>query len=231
MTAIVAVDGPSGSGKSSVSRGVAERFGYRYLDTGAMYRAATWFMLDRDVDPADPVAVAAALPDLTITSGTDPMAPTISVNGVDVSTPIRGDDVTSAVSLVSAVPEVRRAMRDLQRRVAAEASRDGAGIVVEGRDIGSEVLPDADAKIYLTADPAVRAARRAAQDADSVHGTAGVAATEESLRRRDELDTTRASSPLRMAEDAHLVDATELDLDATISAVCAIVTQALGEPT
>lgn len=108
---------------------------------------------------------------------------------------------------------------------------DGAGIVVEGRDIGSEVLPDADAKIYLTADPAVRAARRAAQDADSVHGTAGVAATEESLRRRDELDTTRASSPLRMAEDAHLVDATELDLDATISAVCAIVTQALGEPT
>ena len=205
MTAIVAVDGPSGSGKSSVSRGVAERFGYRYLDTGAMYRAATWFMLDRDVDPADPVAVAAAQPDLTITRGTDPMAPTISVNVVDVSTPIRCDDVTSAVSLVSAVPDVRRAMRDLQRRVAAEASRDGAGIVVEGRDIGSEVLPDADAKIYLTADPAVRAARRAAQDADSVHGTAGVAATEESLRRRDELDTTRASSPLRMAEDAHLV--------------------------
>jgi cytidylate kinase len=228
MTAIIAVDGPSGSGKSSVSRGVAQHFGFQYLDTGAMYRATTWFVMDRAVDPSDPLAVVTLLSDLTISSGTDPTDPSIWVNGVDVSVPIRGDDVTNAVSLVSAIPEVRRAMRDLQRQVAADASRADTGIVVEGRDIGSEVLPDADVKIYLTADPAVRAARRAAQDAASVHGTVGVAATEESLRRRDELDTTRASSPLRMAADAHLVDATDLDLDDTIGAVCAIVSQSLG---
>lgn len=220
---VIAVDGPSGSGKSSVSRGVAEHFGFRYLDTGAMYRAATWFVLDRAIDPADAQAVAACLADLRIDSGTDPLAPTIAVNGTDVGVPIRGDRVTAAVSLVSAVPQVRMAMRDLQRASAAAATADATGIVVEGRDIGSEVLPDADVKIYLTADPAVRAERRAAQDADSVHGTGGVEATEQALRHRDALDSTRTTSPLRMADDAELVDATELNLQQTIDAVCAIV--------
>ncbi len=221
--AVVAIDGPSGSGKSSVSRGVAERFGYRYLDTGAMYRAVTWCVLDQGLDPGDAAAVARLLPDLRITSGTDPAHPTISVNGQDVSVPIRGADVTACVSDVSAVPAVREAMRAAQRACAEDAASAGTGIVVEGRDIGTDVFPDARVKIYLTADPAVRAARRAAQDADSVHGTSGASATEESLLRRDERDSTRAVSPLRMAEDAHLVDATDLDLAETIAAVAHIV--------
>ncbi len=223
---VVAVDGPSGSGKSSVSRGIARRFGYRYLDTGAMYRAATWHVLNQHLDPGDPVSVAASLNDLTIDSGTDPQAPTIHVNGVDVAEPIRSQDITDAVSLVSAVPDVRVAMRDLQRQCAAEAQAAGVGIVIEGRDIGSEVLPEADVKIYLTADPEVRASRRSAQDAGSSHGSHGVAATAEALRRRDQLDSTRAFSPLRMADDAVLVDATHLDLDQTIDATCDVVAAA-----
>lgn len=227
---VVAVDGPSGSGKSSVSRGIAERFGYRYLDTGAMYRAATWYVLDRRLDPGDPVSVASALEGLTIDSGTDPGDPTIHVNGTDVAAPIRGQDVTDAVSLVSAVPEVRVAMRDLQRDYAARAQSDGVGIVIEGRDIGSEVLPAADVKIYLTADPEVRASRRSAQDAGSAHGSQGVAATAEALRRRDQLDSTRAFSPLRMAEDAVVVDATHLDLAQTIDATSDVVIAAGGVP-
>lgn len=223
---VIAIDGPSGSGKSSVARGLAERLSYRYLDTGAMYRAVTWFVLDRGVAPADSDAVVALLPALQLTSGTEPAGPTIHVNGTDVGEPIRGDDVTAAVSLVSAIPEVRACLRDLQRAEVADAVDAGQGIVVEGRDIGTEVLPDADTKVYLTADPAVRAARRAAQDADSAHGSAGVTATEESLRRRDALDSTRASSPLRMADDAHLVDATHIDLEQTIDAVAGL----LGPP-
>lgn len=220
---VIAIDGPSGSGKSSTSKGVAKALGLAYLDTGAMYRAVTWLVLDRGVDPADADAVVALLPDLQLSNGTDPAAPTIHVNGTDVGDPIRGDEVTAAVSLVSAVPEVRSRLRELQREEVSEALAADEGIVVEGRDIGTEVLPDADRKIYLTADPAVRAARRAAQDADSAHGSAGVTATEESLRRRDALDSTRATSPLRMADDAHLVDATHIDLAQTIDAVATIV--------
>lgn len=225
---IVAVDGPSGSGKSSVSRGVARRFGYRYLDTGAMYRAVTWHVLNERLDPGDPVSVSASLAELSIDSGTDPDHPTIQVNGVDVAEPIRGQDITDSVSLVSAVPEVRLALRDLQRACAAAAQADGVGIVIEGRDIGSEVLPGADVKIYLTADPEVRASRRSAQDAGSAHGTQGVDATAEALRRRDQLDSTRAFSPLRVADGAVVVDATHLDLAATIDAASDVVSAAGG---
>lgn len=223
---VVAVDGPSGSGKSSVAKGVATVFGFRYLDTGAMYRAATWFVLEHQADPKDPDQVRALLGDLHITSGTDPNDPTIHVNGVDVGSPIRGVPVTDTVSAVSAVPEVRDLMKRLQRAAVAEAVAAGSGIVVEGRDIGTEVLPDADVKVFLTADPAVRAARRAAQDAAGDHGTTGVEATEEALRRRDRKDSTRAHSPLRMNEDATLVDATEIDLQQTIDTVAGIVESA-----
>lgn len=221
--AVVAVDGPSGSGKSSVSRGVARHFGFRYLDTGAMYRAATWRVLDLGIDPRDAVAVALAMPEMVITSGTDPDDPTIGVDGVDVSAPIRGEEVTTAVSLVSAVPEVRAAMVALQRQVVADSQREGVGVVVEGRDIGTVVLPDAQVKVFLTADTAVRAQRRSLQDADSEHGTVGVGATEESLRRRDQLDSTRKASPLKPASDAVEVDATDLDLQQTIDAVVRLV--------
>lgn len=227
-TLVVAIDGPSGSGKSSVARGVASRFGYRYLDTGAMYRAVTWYVLQRGIDPKDTVDVAAVLTEVTMHSGTDPEAPTIAVNGADVSAPIRGQAVTDAVSLVSAVPEVRTFMVDQQRKEVAAAQAAGSGIVVEGRDIGTQVLPDADVKVFLTADPAVRAHRRALQDADSAHGSDGLAATHESLLRRDELDSTRPVSPLRQSDDAVMVDATDLDLDQTIDEVAALVRAAGG---
>ena len=160
---VVAIDGPSGSGKSSTSRGVATRLGLRYLDTGAMYRAITWWMLRHDVPVDDPTAVAACCCEPTIAAGTDPVAPTITVDGVDVAAAIRTPEVTGAVSQVSAVPQVRARLLDLQREVIA-AALGGPGIVVEGRDIGSTVAPDADVKVYLTADAAARAQRRAAEE-------------------------------------------------------------------
>ncbi len=220
---VVAIDGPSGSGKSSVSRGVAELFGFRYLDTGAMYRAATWQVLQAGIDPADPLAVANEASKLFITSGTDPREPTIEVNGTDVAAAIRGDEVTNAVSLVSAVAEVRSTLVTLQRNEVANSLAAGQGIVVEGRDIGTVVLPDAAVKIFLTADAAVRARRRSRQDAQSQQGSRGDAATEESLLRRDQIDSQRKESPLRPAADAIQVDATDLDLAQTIDAVVRLV--------
>ena len=161
MTPVVAVDGPAGSGKSSVCKGVAARLGFRYLDTGAMYRAMAWAVLAAGVDPDDAAAVADFCVRPDIVSGTDPLAPTISVDGTDVAEPIRGEVVTTAVSPVSAVPAVRERLVAIQRAAAARAVADGVGIVVEGRDITTVVLPSADLKVFLTADPEVRAARRA----------------------------------------------------------------------
>ncbi len=159
---VVAIDGPSGSGKSSTSRGVASRLRLRYLDTGAMFRAMTWWMLRSGVDVHDPAAVAARVGEPEILSGTDPLGPTILVDGTDVGLAIRSDEVNAAVSPVSAVPEVRARLLQLQRDVIG-----AGGIVVEGRDIGSVVAPDAAVKVYLTADPAARALRRAAEEGGS----------------------------------------------------------------
>lgn len=209
---VIAIDGPSGSGKSSTSRGVAARLGLRYLDTGAMYRAVTWWMLDHGVDVSDAAAVAAHAGEPVVESGTDPLAPTISVDGVDVSVEIRGEAVNGAVSPVSAVPEVRARMLELQRAAAAEG-----GIVVEGRDIGSVVLPDAPVKVYLTADPEARAARRALEE-----GGSDVAATRASLLQRDAIDSTRATSPLVMADGAAHLDTTAHTLDEVIDQVVAL---------
>jgi len=212
---VVAIDGPSGSGKSSTSRGVASRLGYRYLDTGAMFRAMTWWMLRHDVDVHDPAAVAARVAEPEILSGTDPLAPTITVDGTDVATAIRGEDVTGAVSPVSAVPEVRACLLQLQRSVIAAAP---GGIVVEGRDIGSVVAPDAPVKVFLTADPAARAARRAAEE-----GGSDVGATQESLLARDKIDSGRATAPLVMADGAVHIDTTPYTLDEVIGLVVALV--------
>ncbi len=214
---VVAIDGPSGSGKSSTSRGVAVRLGRRYLDTGAMYRAMTWWMLREGVDVTDPSAVAARVDEPEIISGTDPSAPSITVDGVDVGVAIRGDDVTGAVSPVSAVPEVRARLLELQRRAIIEAG-DAGGIVVEGRDIGSVVAPDAPVKVYLTADPAARAVRRAAEE-----GGSDVAATEASLLARDTIDSGRAVSPLTMADGAVHIDTTNYTLDEVIDLVVGLV--------
>ncbi|MGZ4449292.1 MAG: (d)CMP kinase [Nocardioides sp.] len=211
---VVAIDGPSGSGKSSTSRGVAARLGMRYLDTGAMFRAMTWWMLEHDVDVSDAAAVAARCGEALIESGTDPLGPTIAVDGTDVAQAIRGEQVTGAVSPVSAVPEVRARLLDLQRTIIAA---DGP-IVVEGRDIGTAVAPDAPVKVYLTADPAARAMRRAAEE-----GGSDVAATQQSLLARDQIDSGRAVAPLTMAEGAVHIDTTPYTLDEVIGLVVGLV--------
>ncbi|MGH3315740.1 MAG: (d)CMP kinase [Nocardioidaceae bacterium] len=210
---VIAVDGPSGSGKSSTARGVAHRLRLRYLDTGAMYRAVTWWMLRHEVAVDDPGAVASHSHKPQIASGTDPETPTIHVDGTDVATEIRTQEVTAAVSPVSAVPEVRRRLVDLQRQAVSAAN---TGIVVEGRDIGTVVCPDAPVKVYLTADPSARAARRNAE----LTGTpVTVAETQAALARRDEIDSGRAAAPLMKADDAVWLDTTELTLGEAIQAI------------
>jgi cytidylate kinase len=217
---VVAIDGPSGSGKSSTSRAVATRLGLRYLDTGAMYRAMTWWMLRHGVSVDDPGAVAERCGEPVLVSGTDPAYPTITVDGLDVAAAIRTPEVNDAVSPVSAVPQVRARLLGLQRAVIADAV-DGSGIVVEGRDIGSVVAPDADVKVYLTADAAARAARRAAEE-----GGADLAATETSLLARDRIDSTRAASPLTMAAGAVHIDSTPYTLEEVVDLIVALVDHA-----
>ncbi|GII76952.1 cytidylate kinase [Sphaerisporangium rufum] len=214
MTAlVVAMDGPSGSGKSSASRGVARALGLRYLDTGAMYRAITWWMREHGVDTGDPAAVAARAADPVLQIGTDPAAPGITVDGVDVAAAIRTTEVTSAVSAVSAVPEVRA------RLVAEQRAVIGAGdIVVEGRDIGTVVAPEAPVKVYLTASPEARARRRSAELAGTT-----VEAQRAAMARRDALDSTRKADPLVMAADAVEVDTTEMTLDEVVAEVLRLV--------
>lgn len=217
---VVAVDGPSGSGKSSTSRGAAKALGLRYLDTGAMYRAITWWMLRAGVDVDDPQAVAAHADEPKLVSGTDPVTPAISVDGIDVTGPIRTAEVTSAVSAVSAVPEVRAVLLHRQRAIIADACSRAGGIVVEGRDIGAVVAPDAEVKVYLTADQAARARRRTAElEPGSAPDTAAVTSTAADLARRDTFDSGRAASPLTQAEGAVVLDTTDLTLDEAVAVI------------
>jgi cytidylate kinase len=209
---VVAVDGTSGSGKSSTCRGVAIRLGLRYLDTGAQFRAVTWWLLRQGVDVHDQAAVAARVAEPRIESGTDPAAPTIHVDGDDVAVAIRTDEVNAAVSPVSTVPEVRSRLLGLQREIIGTG-----GIVVEGRDIGSVVCPDADVKVFLTADPGARAARRAAEE-----GGSDLAQTEQSLRDRDRIDSGRTAAPLVMPDGAVHVDTTAYTLEEVIDLVAGL---------
>lgn len=211
-TAVIAMDGTAGSGKSSASRGVARALGLRYLDTGAMYRAVTWQMLLDGIDVYDAEAVAARAETTRIESGTDPLAPTIRLSGSDVSREIRTGEVNVAVSPVSAVPRVRALLVARQRAIIG-----AGGIVVEGRDIGTVVAPDAPLKVFLTADPSARARRRAAELAGE-HGR-DVHAVQEALVRRDAYDSSRTTAPLTAAEDAVVLDTTELTLDEVIARV------------
>jgi cytidylate kinase len=204
---VVAVDGPSGSGKSTVSRRLATALDGVYLDTGAMYRAVTWAVLQAGVDLADSDAVTKIALETELTIGTDPSAPHFEANGVSVDAPIRGAEVTGAVSAVAAVPAVRKHLVAMQRSIITAAPR----IVVEGRDISSVVAPDADLKVYLTASAAARAQRRSAEDATDV------AATEADLARRDKLDSSRATDPLRQADDAIEVDTTGMGIDEVVA--------------
>jgi cytidylate kinase len=204
---VVAVDGPSGSGKSTVSRRLATALGGVYLDTGAMYRAVTWSVLQAGADLQDTDVVTKIALETELTIGTDPAAPHFLANGVDVDAPIRGPEVTGAVSAVAAVPAVRKQLVGLQREIIAAHDR----IVVEGRDIASVVAPDADLKVYLTASAAARAQRRSAEDATDV------AATEADLARRDKLDSSRATDPLRQADDAVEVDTTGMAINDVVA--------------
>lgn len=212
-TVVVAMDGPSGSGKSSTARGVAARLGLRYLDTGAQFRAVTAWMIAEGVDLDDPAAIAARAGEPEVVSGTDPQDPTITVDGVDVSVEIRSQEVTDHVSAVASVPEVRHRLLSLQRSIIGDG-----GIVVEGRDIGSVVAPDAAAKAYLTADPEARAARRTAEN-----GAGDVAATQADLLRRDRIDSGRTTAPAVMPDGAVHLDTTPYTLDEVIDQVVALV--------
>ena len=219
---VIAIDGPAGTGKSSVSRGLAKSVGARYLDTGAMYRIATLAMLRAGVDLADPGAIAAAA-DVPISVGFDPDVEQTYLGGEDVSSLIRGDDVTQAVSAVAAVPEMRARLVRLQRELA-----EGSDVVVvEGRDIGTVVLPDADVKIFLTASAATRASRRNAQNM-----AAGMPDEYETVLadviRRDHLDSTRAVSPLQPADDAVIVDTSDMTQAEVIAHLRDLVTKRTG---
>ena len=219
---IVTIDGPAGTGKSTVARGLARKIGARYLDTGAMYRIATLAAVRAGVDLEDPEAIAAAT-DVALSVGSDPASEKAYLGDEDVSSVIRGDEVTRAVSAVSAVPVVRTRMVALQRQLAADAG----AVVVEGRDIGTVVLPDADVKIFLTASAETRARRRNDQNV-----AAGLPddydAVLADVRRRDHLDSTRAVSPLRAAADAVVVDTSEMTQDEVIARLGALVTERTG---
>lgn len=216
---VVALDGPSGTGKSTVARGLARRIGARYLDTGAMYRAATVAVLRAGIEPdAGNPDSAVAMTDVVeraeIVISTDPDAVSVALDGEDVGVEIRQAHVTGAVSAVSAVPAIRALLVSAQR----EFIGDG-GIVVEGRDIGTVVWPTARPKVYLTASPQARARRRAGE----LGQNADVVAVAADIDRRDKLDSGRAASPLSQAEDAVVLDTTELDIDEVISRLVEMV--------
>ena len=239
-TLAVALDGPSGVGKSTVGRGVARALGWRYVDTGATYRAATLAALRAGAELTDPAQVLAAVRRATITLTTDPAGPSVQLDGEDVSVEVRGAAVTAAVSAVSAVPEVRALLVALQRAVAGDQ-----GAVVDGRDIAQVVLPRAMVKIYLDASPEVRAARRAGETQPvaaqrtggplteaAQSGTIGnqdqqrLTAVAVDLARRDHLDSTRAASPLRVAADAVHINSDVLTAAEVVSLVLALVSDA-----
>jgi GTP-binding protein len=214
---VVALDGPSGSGKSSTSKNIAIRAGWNYLDTGALYRAITFIALS--IKSENPKDIIAAVIETPISFISDPRDPQVFVGDKNVSVEIRSNEVTDHVSKISALPEIRAELLDLQRKIIAKADR---GIVVEGRDIGTVVCPDAALKIYLTADIAARAVRR---DAEQKEDSRGVAAVEESLANRDEIDSTRTVSPLAMATDAVHIDSTELNLEETVERIWELLSQ------
>ncbi|WP_460800129.1 (d)CMP kinase [Microbacterium sp. GXF0217] len=216
----IAIDGPAGSGKSSVSKAVARSRGYGYLDTGAAYRALAWHVLDRDADTADVEAVRAAASDFPLVIGLDPDDRSVRVGDVDVTDAIREPRVSGAVSGVARVPEVRDQVNELFRSLVADAAFDA--VVVEGRDITTVVAPDAPVRILLTAAPEVRAARRAGELAGE-----NAAAVADALHRRDAADSTVVDF-LNAADGVEVVDSTALDFPQTIDAVLAVIDRKQG---
>lgn len=220
----IAIDGPSGSGKSSVSKAVARALGVGYLDTGAMYRALTWWCLERDIDLTDADAVAAAARDLPLAVGTDPDAPSVSVDGTDISEAIRTTRVSTAVSAVATNLDVRAELQQRQRDLMAQIAQETGGVVAEGRDITTVVAPDARVRVLLTASEEARLRRRSAE----LHGStdaAAVEATRDQVVRRDRDDST-VSTFTEAAPGVVLVDTSDLDFDQSVAAVLDVVTAA-----
>jgi cytidylate kinase len=230
LRGVMALDGPSGTGKTTVAQKLAARLGAGYLDTGAMYRVVTLAVLRAGVDPTDSAAVAGLVATTEIGVETDPARPRALLDGADVTAEIRGEAVNRAVSPVAAVAQVRELLVTQQRRLIAEVLKATGGIVVDGRDIGTVVAPDAGLKVFLTASPEVRALRRSAQDVAAGRNSTQQSA-QASVERRDRLDSTRAASPMRPADDAVEVDTSDLGIEQVLTALTelAVVRGLLGD--
>lgn len=226
---IVAIDGPAGSGKSTVAHAIAQRCGLTYLDTGAMYRCVALACLRRAVDLGDPSAVASVARTVRIEFGGSPAGQTVLLDGQDVTEAIRTPEVDRSVSVVAAIPEVRSALVAQQRTMGEQGD-----VVAEGRDIGTVVFPDAEVKVFLTADAEARAHRRAVQreggdaatDASATADAEQERAILQDIRRRDELDSTRAEAPLRPATDAHHIDSSALGVGEVVDAIVHLIENA-----
>lgn len=221
---IVAIDGPAGAGKSSVARAAAKQLGFKCLDTGAMYRAVAWLAVEEGVALDDEGALGRVAQECRISfihDEGDPIARGITVNGHDVTEAIRTTEIDKAVSPVSAAPSVREAMTEEQRRI----GRTG-DYVIEGRDIGTVVFPDADLKIFLTATNEERAHRRVRQNADRGIGSIDYAEVLADIIRRDEADSTRAAAPLKPADDARIIDSTGTYIEDIIENICVLARMA-----
>jgi cytidylate kinase len=212
---IIAIDGPSGAGKGTVARALAGRLGYRHIDTGAMYRALAWKALHDGIDLADEAATAALGERATF----DVEGGRIGIDGHDVAAAIRTPDIDKAAAMVARHPAVRRVLVARQRSYG-----EGGGVVMEGRDIGTVVFPDAGVKIYLDASPEERARRRAADPAHASSKSAQLSDVATALAERDKSDSTRAVSPLAVANDAVVIDTTGIPIDSVVERVLAIVT-------
>ena len=211
---VIAVDGPSGSGKSSISKESANRLGFNFLDTGAMYRSVTWFCITENLDKEEMIIERINNKDFKLDISTDPLKDQVKVNDEDVSKIIREDEITSQVSHFAAMPKIRQFLVSKQRELVKTSN---SGIIVEGRDIGSVVLPEADFKIFITANDDVRAKRRAIQ-IDSNENDVLVA-----QRKRDLLDSSRKVSPLVIPDGAVILDNSDLDFEQSVEKFIEIV--------
>ncbi|MBM3276098.1 MAG: (d)CMP kinase [Candidatus Sericytochromatia bacterium] len=213
MTRVITLDGPAGAGKSTVAKALASRLGYRYLDTGAMYRAITWKALEQAISLEDDAGLTAVAEGSRLELQADPAEMRVVIDGYDVTSAIREPRISQAVSYVARIPGVRRVMVDLQRQIGR-----GGSLVAEGRDMAMVVFPDAALKIYLNASPRERARRRAADLAEAGH-PADVSALEQEIARRDHLDSTRADSPLTHSEAHTAVVTDDLTVDQVVDRI------------
>jgi cytidylate kinase len=218
---IVAIDGPSGVGKSTVAKLLASRLGFLYLDTGALYRAVAWAVLKHRTEPLDAEAVANLLPKLSLHMEVTNKDVTVSINGQDVTQELRTPPVSAAASVVSAIPAVRAWLLPMQRHIGQKGS-----VVAEGRDIGTNVFPSAPIKFFLEADPNIRAQRRHRELVAAGHGGA-IEQTSADLAGRDDRDRSRAMAPLTPAHDAHHIDTSSLSADEVVNRMLAVVTAKL----